>query len=135
MEALKNLKSQVNAVLPREYWQWESDEEIIDIIKNLLSASEDDTEEINNLKEENEELRQFHEWDKIAALKWNEEKEKNEKLKEELEELKKKYEKVGITLMWWRECGYDSYEDAIVAEFGDQSAQARKYGFGVFKEK
>lgn len=34
---------------------------------------------------------------------------------------------------WWKPF-YDSFEDAIVGEYGDQSVQAKKYGFGVFKE-
>ena len=51
---MKELKSQVNDVLPWEYWTWESDGEIIDIIKDLLEGSNDDQEEILKLKEENE---------------------------------------------------------------------------------
>lgn len=35
---------------------------------------------------------------------------------------------------WWKS-SYDSFEDAIVGEYGDQSVQAKKYGFGVFKEE
>ena len=61
------------------------DEELGDIEKNVFTGYDED---IKKLKEENEELRQFHEWDKIAALKWNDEKEKNEKSKEENEKLK-----------------------------------------------
>ena len=44
--------------------------------------------EINGLKEENDKLKQFHEWDKIAALKLNDEKYLNEKLNKEIDELK-----------------------------------------------
>ena len=36
---------------------------------------------------------------------------------------------------WWKDCGYNSFEEGIVGEYGDQSEQAKKYGFGVFKPK
>ena len=37
---------------------------------------------------------------------------------------------------WWQTVGgYDSFEEAIVGEFGDQSEQAKKFGFGVFKKE
>ena len=58
---MKELKSQVNDVLPWEYWTWESDGEIIDIIKDLLEGSNDDQEEILKLKEENEKLKEENE--------------------------------------------------------------------------
>ena len=45
-------------------------------------------EKSDHRKERIKELKQFHEWNKSAALKWNEEKQKNEKLKKENAELK-----------------------------------------------
>ena len=38
-------------------------------------------EKSDHRKERIKELKQFHEWNKSAALKWNEEKQNNEKLK------------------------------------------------------
>ena len=35
---------------------------------------------------------------------------------------------------WWKPF-YNSFEEAIVGEYGDQSIQAKRYGFGVFKPK
>ena len=92
---IKELKSQVNDVLPSEYWTWKSDGEIIDIIKDLLEASNDDQEEILKLKEENEKLkedckRNFDEIHKWMGLmngyreKWGAAQEENEELKREL---------------------------------------------------
>jgi len=61
--------------------------------------------------------------------------EENEKLKEENKKLKEKLElKEGLIQEWWKPF-YNSFEEAIVGEYGDQSEQAKKYGFGVFKEK
>ena len=45
-------------------------------------------EKSDHRKERIKELKQFHEWNKSAALKWNEEKQNNEKLKKENAELK-----------------------------------------------
>lgn len=45
-------------------------------------------EKSDHRKERIKELKQFHEWNKSAALKWNDEKQKNEKLKKENAELK-----------------------------------------------
>ena len=41
------------------------------------------------LLKQNEELKLFHEWNRSATLKWNEEKQNNEKLKKELERTEK----------------------------------------------
>ena len=57
--------------------------------------------------------------------------EENDKLKEENEKLNKAWHDCwGGSL-----CGYDTFEEAIVGEFGDESEQAKKYGFGVFKHQ
>ena len=59
----------------------------------------------------------------------------NEKLEEENKKLKEKLElKEELIREWWKPF-YNSFEEAIVGEYGDQSEQAKKYGFGVFKEK
>jgi hypothetical protein len=34
---------------------------------------------------------------------------------------------------FWKQMGYDSFEKMIVGEYGDESEQAKRYGFGVFK--
>tara|TARA_R110002050_G_scaffold213248_3_gene349510 strand:- start:6801 stop:7607 length:807 start_codon:yes stop_codon:yes gene_type:complete len=36
---------------------------------------------------------------------------------------------------YWKSSGYSSFEEAIVADYGESSEQAKKYGFGVFKEE
>ena len=55
-----------------------------DFVENL-------EKEIEELKEQLAEMTQFHEWDKIANFKWQDEKTKNEELKEENENLKKEF--------------------------------------------
>ena len=80
-----------------------------------------------------------------GVILYEETRKENEKLKKENEELKKKIEELMVD--WhlhdplarnpWKEWGghYNNFEEAIVGEFGDQSEQAKKYGFGVFKKK
>ena len=63
----------------------------------------------------------------------------NKKLKEEKRALYKRLRETRekpytIEEEYWRESGYSSFEEAIVADYGDQSEQAKKYGFGVFKK-
>ena len=55
-----------------------------DFVENL-------EKEIEELKKQLAEMTQFHEWDKIANFKWQDEKAKNEELKEENENLKKEF--------------------------------------------
>ena len=59
----------------------------IDILDEKIKNQD---EEIKNQDEEIEKMHLFHEWNKSATLKWNEEVEVNRRLKEEIEEHKKK---------------------------------------------
>ena len=59
-------------------------------------------------------------------------KEENNKLKEDNNKLKEEIDKGhGFARSWWSPA-YESFEEAIIGEYGDESYQAKKYGFGVF---
>jgi hypothetical protein len=70
-----------NEELKEELKAWESDEDVVMNGPGMFLYEE--------TRKENEELRQFHEWNKIAALKLNDEKHLNDKLNKEIDELKK----------------------------------------------
>jgi len=99
--------------------------EVASSIADLTNAT---NQENNKLREENKKLKEYNkhlevDWE-VAGNDLDKLREENEKLKEKLE-LKKEE--------WWRPA-YESFEEAIVGEYGDQSEQAKKYGFGVFKK-
>ena len=79
---------------------------------------------MNKLKDELEVASSIADLTNATNQENNKLREENKKLKEKLE-LKKEE--------WWRPA-YESFEEAIVGEYGDQSEQAKKYGFGVFKK-
>ena len=62
-------------------------------------------EKIKNQDEEIEKLELFHEWNKSATLKWNEEVEVNRRLKEEIEEHKKKIKDLEDSIREYSENG------------------------------
>ena len=78
---LAHLAKKENEKLKEELKAWESDEDVVMNGPGMFLYEE--------TKKENEELRQFHEWNKIAALKLNDEKHLNDKLNKEIDELKK----------------------------------------------
>ena len=121
--------------------------EVASSIADLTNAT---NQENNKLREENKKLKEYNkhlevDWE-VAGNDLDKLREENEKLKEvnknlidatqygyaeKIVELSEKLELKKEE--WWRPA-YESFEEAIVGEYGDQSEQAKKYGFGVFKK-
>ena len=85
-----------NDYIHRKTLQRVTEEMITEITQSVQEEVDKVKEENAILKEENRRLEQFHEWDKIAAIKLGEAKEEIEKLKAEIEKLKEE-------VSWWEE--------------------------------
>ena len=77
----------------------EGEIEVLQKEVSIINSEEMENEEkIAQLQKENEELKLFHEWNKSATLKWNDEKQKNEKLQKEIDEIKKEIKDFGLAI-------------------------------------